>query len=363
MADSSPYLYTSYTQELAVLNTPFRRRAALVGLIGLMGLPWILGSYELSIINMIGIATVGALGLNVTTGFAGQVNLGHAGFMAVGAFVTAAIAFHIGPAWANFWVVTPVSLTAGAVFGLLIGLPCLRLRGLYLAMATLAFYFVVMHVALWYLQYLQRTFSTTADIVLHDLNLGVTTISTDREWYYLLLALNLLVIGGINGLLRTKAGRAWIALRDQDIYAEVIGVEVYQYKVLAFVVGAALAAFSGMLYAYYHHVVGLDLFNFEVNVDYLAMIIIGGLGSVAGTVMGAAFIIGIPRILEWGFAVLDVPRQFITQSSAVRLGVFALLMWLFLVLEPEGLVGIWVRIRQFFELWPFSYQPLEARRR
>ena len=359
----SPYLKTSYSARLELLATPFRRWAAIGALATAAVLPFVFDTYYLSLLNLVLIACIGAIGINITTGYAGQVNFGQAGFLLVGEFVAGAIAIHIGAIWANFWIAAPAAMIAGAAVGVIVGWPALRVRGLYVTLATLAAFIIIQYLGLRYIEYLQQTLKTGVDIKLSALDLLFMTVSSERSWYYLLLSVTVVVIVAATGLAHTKAGRAWQALREHELMTEVMGINVAHYKLIAFAVGASLASLAGMLFGFYHHSVNPEAFTVEVSVQYLAMIIIGGMGSIAGAVLGAAFVVLIPYGLEWLLDTFDAPSQFLIYFSALRLGVFAFLMLAFLLLEPEGLIGLWGRIRRFFVLWPFRFQPLEEKRR
>lgn len=363
MVAVSPFLSTRYSARLDVLDTPYWRWLAVCALAAAAMPPFVFDSYYVSLLNLVLIACIGAIGINITTGYAGQVNLGQAGFMLIGEFVAGAISIHLGENWANFWITAPAAMIAGAAVGVLVGWPALRVRGLYVALATLAAFFVIQYLGTRYVEYLTRTFKTSLDIKLGTLDLLFVKVDSETSWYFLLLGVTVLVIVAANGLVRTKAGRAWQALREHELMTEVMGINVAQYKLIAFAVGASLAALAGMLFGFYQHSVSAEAFTVEASVEYLAMIIIGGMGSIAGAVLGAMFVVLIPYALQWLLDTFNAPSQFLIYFSALRLGVFAFLMLVFLLLEPEGLIGLWGRIRNFFVLWPFRFQPLEAKRR
>jgi len=362
MVAVSPYLSTHYRARLYLLNTPAWRWLVIATLIVAALPPLLFSVYYVSLLNLVLIACIGAIGLNITTGFAGQVNLGQAGFLLIGEFVAGVISIHLGPIWANFWIAAPAAMAAGGLIGVLVGWPALRVRGLYVALATLAAFFVIQHLGLRYVEYLTRTYKTGIDIKLSTLDLLFLKVESERSWYFLLLIITVLVIAAANGLVRTKAGRAWQALREHELMTQVMGVNVAQYKLIAFAVGASLAALAGMLFGFYHHTVNPEAFTVEASVEYLAMIIIGGMGSIAGAVLGAIFVVLVPYGLQWLLDTFEAPAQFLVYFSALRLGVFAFLMLIFLLLEPEGLIGLWQRVRTFFVLWPFRFRPLEAKR-
>ncbi|MBI3029248.1 MAG: branched-chain amino acid ABC transporter permease, partial [Candidatus Rokubacteria bacterium] len=161
-------------------------------------------------------------------------------------------------------------------------------------------------------------------------------------------------------LARTRPGRAWMAIRDRDVAAASMGVNVAAWKVLAFVVSSALTAFGGGLWAYYLGFVSVEAFSFFLTVEYIAMVVIGGLGSVLGALLGATFVTVLPYAIDALVNLVPVPDRVLTHLFAVKFGAFGLLMAVFLILEPRGLVSVWSRIRTYFDLWPFRYHPLKG---
>ena len=253
---------------------------------------------------------MGAHALNLVTGYAGQVSLGHAGLMAAGAFTAGILSEELG---APFWLALPAAVLVGALLGVVVGIPSLRLRGLYLALSTLALHFVILYLASEYQS--GRGFAT--------------------------------------GLLvpRPKVGPWTLAS---------MGVNVAAWKVLAFVVSSALTAFGGGLWAYYLGFVSVEAFSFFLTVEYIAMVVIGGLGSVLGAILGATFVTVLPYAVDAIVNLVPVPDRVHTHLFAVKFAAFGLLMAVFLILEPRGLVSVWSRVRTYFDLWPFRYHPLKG---
>lgn len=360
----SPYLHRTYAEVLTAFETPSKRIWLMAGIVALAGLPFILSPYYVHLLNLVAIAIVGAVGLNLVTGWAGQVSLGHAAFVAVGAYVAAAMTLHLPDPFREFLVVLPAAGVAGAVTGALLGLPALRLRGLYLALGTIAFHYVLLYGARRYHAYLSYAFTqTSAELVLPPARVGTWVLANERAWYYFLLATVVVVVFLCTNLARTRAGRAWLAVHHRDLAAAVIGVDVVYYKVLAFVLSAALAAIAGCLAAYYERSVSADNFTLAMSIQYLAMVVIGGMASIVGSILGAFFVTLLPYVIRLALTSLLGLQLPPTTISGLELGLFGLLMWLFLRFEPEGLAAIWVRARQFVELWPFTYRPLERRER
>ena len=352
MASGSGYLRTSYQADLAIYDTAFRRFALGLLVILLLLFPLVGSNYHIFLVNLVAIAIIGALALNLLTGVAGQLSLGHAGFLAAGGFTTAILVqqAHIP----NFLLALLASGAAGAVLGVVVGLPSLRIKGVYLAIGTLAMHQLVVYGAGEY----QHNYGYSTGVIIPDPSIGPLVLNDDRDWFYFLLVVVGLAVVLCTNLMRTKPGRAWMALRDREIAASILGVNLTYYNLLAFVVSSALAAIAGSLDAYYASFVSVEKYTFFLTIQYIAMIIIGGMGSILGSIYGAFFVVLLPYVINGAFAHLEVPQRLETYVFAVQYGAFGLFMGLFLILEPMGLVGIWLRLRSFFELWPFKFKQL-----
>jgi branched-chain amino acid transport system permease protein len=351
-------LRTSYLESNEVLRRPYQK--LLVGLIvaAAILLPAASSNYFIHLMNLCYLAGIGALGLAILTGFCGQISLGHAAFLAIGAYTTVILTQHAG---APFMVVLPVAAVAGAAVGFIVGLPSLRFRGVYLAISTLAMHYAIIFLATAYQS--QFTRSASAGVAIPDGAIGPLVLRGEHTWYYFLLAaLTLTAIACVN-LARTRPGRAWMAIRDRDIAAEALGVNLARYKLLAFMVSSTLASVSGSLMAYYSNVVTVEAYTLDLAVVYIAMIIVGGMGSVLGALMGAAFITLLPYGIDAIFDHLPRAWRFGSTVFGVKVGAVGLCIILFLLFEPKGLAEIWRRAETYFERWPFRYRPLDASRR
>jgi branched-chain amino acid transport system permease protein len=347
----SPYLRTSYEEDAAVVSTPARRAGLAALLVVLAAVPLVAPPLVLDLLCRAAIAVVGAHALNLLTGYTGLVSLGHAGLLAAGAFTAGILAHETG---AQVWVTVPAAVTVGAILGLVVGAPSLRLRGVYLALGTLALHFLIIYLVGEY----QSGRGLATGLLLPRPALGALRLASPVAWYCVLTSVAGLVTVFTLNLVRTRPGRAWTAIRDREIAAAATGVNVAVYKLLAFVVSSALTAFAGSLWAYYTGFVSVEAFSFFMTIEYIAMIIIGGLGSVLGGVLGAVFVTVFPYGVDAIIDALPVPERFHTYLFAVKFGAFGLLMALFLTLEPRGLVSLWTRIRAWFDLWPFRYHPM-----
>jgi branched-chain amino acid transport system permease protein len=245
------------------------------------------------------------------------------------------------------------------LLGIIFGLPSLRLRGLYLAVSTLALHFVVIYLGGEYES--RRGFST--GIVIDPPTLGGVAITDGRVWYFILLAAAATTLLLCVNLLRARSGRAWRAIRAHETVAEALGISIAGYKLLAFVISSAITAVAGALFAYYRGFVSVEAFSLFLTIQYLAMVIIGGMGSLLGALLGATFVTIFPYIIEIGLLTLPGAQRYASLLFAVNYAGFGLVMILFLVFEPLGLVGIWHRIQSYFLLWPFKHRSASGSRR
>ena len=345
---------TSYAADMALYPLPIARWtvAAVIVLFAVV-LPLSLDEYYLSIINLVLIAIVGALGLNILVGYTGQISVGHAAFMSVGAYTAANLAVHLQ---LPFWVTLPAGGLMAALVGAVVGIPSLRIKGLYLAIATLASQLIIE----WIINHTPAiSGGAQASIeVARPVFMG-HEIKTQGDLYYFLLFFAVFATLAALNIVRSRIGRAFVAIRDQDIAAEIIGINIFGYKLLSFAISSFYAGVCGVLYTYYFGIANYEAFQIGVSIDYLAMIIIGGLGSVLGTIFGAVFVTMLPIVLRLvmeplGGLFFD-SGELSGMIASTRLILFGCLIIVFLVLEPEGLNRLWRNIRNYFRVWPFSY--------
>jgi branched-chain amino acid transport system permease protein len=302
------------------------------------------GNYVPYLLNMAGIATIVALGLNLLTGSAGLVSLGHAAFLAIGAYTAGWLATHWG---FPFWMTITISGAVTGGVGLVVGLPALRLKGVYLAFATLAFQMIVGHVIL-------RWESVTGGangMAVPPPALGGFVFNDAARFYYITATVALLLTLGMANLMRSRYGRALVAIRDSDVAAEAMGIHLARFKTLAFGISAAYTGIAGSLLAHFLGYIGPDHFTILLSIEYLAMIILGGLGSILGSILGAFVMTLLPEVLRF---VLDVVRSFRPDLVLpdLRAFVVGLVLILILLFEPEGLAGRWKKIRRYWRTWP-----------
>jgi branched-chain amino acid transport system permease protein len=347
-------LKTTYEADMALYPLPIARWsvAAVVALFFVV-FPLAMHEYYLSIANLVSIAIVGAIGLNILVGYTGQISIGHGAFMSVGAYTAANFATRLD---FPFWLCLPLGGLMAAAVGAIVGIPSLRIKGLYLAIATLAGQLIIE----WIINHV--TFisgGVQASIEVPRPQLLGYPIATQRQMYYFLLVFVVLAIVVALNLMRSRIGRAFIAIRDHDIAAEIIGIDIFRYKLLAFAISSFYAGVTGVLYTYYLGIANYEQFQITVSIDYLAMIIIGGLGSILGSIFGAIFVTLLPIVIRYA---MEAFGDLFFSSAAVlniipnlRLILFGALIIFFLVVEPEGLNRLWRNIRSYFRVWPFAY--------
>ena len=345
---------TSYVADMALYPLPIAKwTMAFLAVLFVAIVPLSLGEYYISILNLILIAVVGAIGLNILVGNTGQISVGHGAFMSVGAYTAANLIVRLH---APFWIALPAGGAMAALIGIIVGFPSLRIKGLYLAIATLAgqliIEWIINHVP-WISGGVQASIEVPRPTVL-----GMQLQGQTQLYFFLLFFVVLAIVGALN-LARSRVGRAFVAIRDQDIAAEIIGIDIFRYKLLSFAISSFYAGVTGVLYTYYLGIANYEQFQLNVSIDYLAMIIIGGLGSVLGSIFGAIFVTLLPIVTRWFLE--GVGGLFFSQADLLniipnlRLVMFGGLIIFFLAVEPEGLNRLWRNILNYFRVWPFSY--------
>jgi len=343
------YCIRSYKQDQQLFPSPLARVGLGVLAMLLISLPLWAGAYWVHVASVCGVAVVTTLGLNLLTGYTGLISLGHAAFMGIGAYTAAVLAIKAG---FPFLLTLPAAGIMAAVAGVVVGIPTLRLKGLYLVITTLAFQFIVEHVIFHW----ESVTNADTGLDLPAATLPFITFDSKEKFYYVILAMVLITAFCTKNLVMSRTGRAFVAIRDRDIAAEIIGIPLAKYKVLSFVISAFIAGVAGALYAYLVGHIGPDLYTFEKSIRYVAMIIVGGMASILGSILGACFItllpVGIGEIL--GPLASEYPAL-ATRIGAINVTIYGLVIVLFLLFEPAGLFGIWIRIKRYFTQWPFTY--------
>ncbi len=311
--------------------------------------PFVANAYLLYMANMIGFAVIGAVGLNLLTGFTGQISLGHSAFIGVGAYTSAILITRYG---FSFWVSLPIAGLVSALAGMIIGLPSFRVKGLYLCIATLASQFIFEFI---FVHWESMTNGITG-IHIPPPQIGSFKFATEKDFYWITLFFAILAVGYARNLVRSRMGRAFVAIRDRDLSAEIIGINLLHYKLSSFAISSFYAGITGALWMSFLKVVTPEHFPFILSIQFLAMVIIGGMGSVLGSIFGAVFMTIVPEFLGYVTTVVKMQapgyeQLFIPMKEVV----FGGLIIVFLIFEPHGLAEIWNRVKSVFRLWPFSY--------
>jgi branched-chain amino acid transport system permease protein len=340
----------TYAQDMAILRTRTQWVMFAVFLAALFTMPLYLGNYWLGVFTLIAITLIAAVGLNILVGYCGQLSIGHAGFIAVGAYTSAVLTNRLE---LPFLVGLVSAGVVSGLVGLVFGLPSVRVKGFYLAITTIAAQFII----IWVITH----WSITGGF----LGIGVPYASiagfefkTASSQFYLAIGIAIAGVFVAKNLARTRVGRAFIAIRDNDLAAEVMGVNLLYYKLLAFFIGCFFAGISGALLAHWFGFITPEQFSFTDSILYIGMIIIGGLGTSIGPIFGVVFI----RLLQQVLTVNLVPylEHTLTMfpsgfASGVTPMLFGLVIVLFLILEPRGMAHRWSLLKSAYRLWPFSY--------
>ena len=344
---------TSYAADTTIFPTTTGRNAAIVGIVLACFAPQLLSAYVLSVLIQIGIFAIAALGLNILVGFTGQISIGHAAFFLLGAFTSAYLSNNL-PIPVFFAI--PLAGVVTAMVGLIFGVPAARLKGLYLVIATLA------------AQYILLDFFSRADwfsggsvpASANPFSIFGYALRGDRQYFYVVLAYLLVSYLLVTNLMRTRDGRALVAIRDHYLSAEIMGINLTKYRTLSFGLAAFFAGIAGALYAHYQLVVSNEGFGIERSIIFLAMVIIGGSGSIMGTLMGTAFVVLLPESMEWistGLKGSAIDRALSLNNNITFLREIAigLIIVAFLMFEPDGLAHRWRQIKTYWKLYPFSH--------
>lgn len=343
----------SYTQDMAIVRTKLRWVLLILFLATLFTLPLFLSSYWLRLILTIAIIIIAVHGLNIVFGYCGQVSLGQAALMAVGGYTSAILVTKLG---LSFWIALPVAGFFCALVGIIFGLPSLRIKGMYLAVVTLAAHFIIMY---------------TIVIAAKDLtggdgglraprpHLGPVDFKSDSTYYYIIMAITVLMTFFAKNLARTDTGRVFVSIRDNDIAAEVMGVNLFHYKLLAFSICSFYAGIGGALLAHFNRGLHPDYFKLMDSIWYLAMVMVGGAGRTTGPIFGAIFLVLLDRLATFVGPILGEAIPAISAGVGSALGpiLFGAVIVLFVVFEPRGLAHRWELFKSKYRRWPFPYWP------
>jgi len=340
----------TYAADMAIFRT--RTQWVLLGifLVVLFTAPLYLNSYWLSVINLIGITVVAATGLNILTGYCGQLSVGHAGFIAVGAYTSAVLTSRLE---LPFIVALISSGLMAGLIGMIFGVASLRVKGFYLAIATIAAQIII----IWVINHMTSVTGGFNGMSVPRIEMFGITFNTGQSQFFLIFIIAAAVVFFAKNLARTRVGRAFVAIRDNDLAAEVMGINLFRYKLLAFFIGCFLAGIAGSLTAHQIGYLSTEHFSIADSILYVGMVIIGGAGSTMGPILGVIFI----RMLQQGVTYVSpflessiegMPSGF---TSGLGPMLFGLAIILFLILEPRGLAHRWALFKSSYRIWPFSY--------
>ncbi len=338
--------HENYGQDMALFRSGSQWVMLGVLLVLLAVCPYLLSDRLITIMTMIGIAIISVHGLSILTGYCGQISIGHVGFMALGGYVSAVLIVKLG---CPFWLALPAAGLAAGIGGLVFGLPSLKIKGFYLIMATIASQFII----IWLILQLRKLTGGADGMPVPKPSIGGFVFSSKASYYYLVMVIAGLATFFAINITRTRAGRAFVAIRDNDLAAEVMGVSLWTYKLQAFFIGCVYAGVAGCLLVHYFAFASVDQFPFMDSVWYLGMLIVGGIGSITGGIFGA---IALRLLDELVTLVGPVMAAAIAGPAAAAIGLIVrgLVIVIFLIFEPRGLVHGWEKIKSYFRLWPFS---------
>ncbi|MBM3135790.1 MAG: branched-chain amino acid ABC transporter permease [Chloroflexi bacterium] len=341
---------TTYAHDMAVIRNRGQWALTIVFLIALFGLPFYADASILSMINLIGISIIAAQGLNLLVGYTGQISLGQAAFMAVGAYTSAVLVRQGVP----FWFALPLAGFMGGFIGLIFGLPSLRIKGFYLAMATLAAQFIIP----WFFRNVRADlFGGMPGLSVPSPRLGDIVFNSQQTMFFPIIGTVVVCTILAKNIARTRLGRALLAIRDNDLAAEVLGINAFAHKLRAFFLSAFYAGLAGSLWAHYARALNPEQFSLLGSVWYLGMVIVGGMGSALGPILGATFV----RLLdEFTIQFSPLLSKVFPEAEAGLLAamgpmLFGVVLMLFLIFEPRGLAHRWELLKAAWRLRPFAH--------
>lgn len=341
----------NYGQDMAIFHSGSQWMALGALALLLILCPLVLSDRIITIMTMIGIAIISVHGLNILTGFCGQISMGHVGFMAVGAYVSAILTAKLG--W-PFLLALPAAALAAGIAGLFFGLPSLKIKGFYLIMATLAAHFII----IWLILQLRSLTGGADGLPVPKPQIASFVFASKASYYYLVMGIGAIATYFAVNITRTRSGRAFVAIRDNDLAAEVMGINLWVYKLQAFFIGCLYAGVAGALLVHYYSFASVDQFPFMDSVWYLGMLIVGGMGSITGAILGAVALKLLDEIVTIMGPVLSAA---VAAQAAASLALMArgIVIILFLIFEPRGLAHLWEFAKAYVRLWPFSREEAE----
>ncbi|MGD9118630.1 MAG: branched-chain amino acid ABC transporter permease [Dehalococcoidia bacterium] len=347
MALPSGTFNQSYAQDMAIFRTKTQWVMLLAFLAFLFTGPLYFSDRILTIITIMGITVISVHGLSILTGYCNQISLGHVGFMAVGGYTSAILTAHLG--W-PFWAALPCAALVTGIVGIIFGLPSLKVKGFYLILSTVAAYFII----IWFILQLVDLTGGADGMAVPRASIGDFVFKSKASYFYLVMIIACLATFVAKNIVRTRVGRAFIAIRDNELAAEVMGVNLWSYKLLGFFIGCVFAGVAGALTVHYVAFAAVDQFPFMNSVWYLGMLIIGGMGSTIGVIFG---VVSLKLLDELVTIVGPILATAVAPQAAASLGLImrGLVIIIFLIFEPRGLAHRWELVKAYYRLWPFSH--------
>jgi branched-chain amino acid transport system permease protein len=337
----------SYAQDMAIFRTRTQWILLFAFLAFLFTCPLYFGDRILTIMTIIGITVISVLGLNILTGYCNQISIGHAGFMAVGAYTSGILCAKFG---LSFWAALPCAALIAGIVGVLFGLPSLKIKGFYLIMATIAAQYII----IWFILQFRNITGGGDGLAVPRPEIFGLVLKSKTSYFYLVMIVACLATFVAKNIIRTRAGRAFIAIRDNELAAEVMGVNLWAYKLLAFFIGCVFAGVAGSLLVHYVAFASVDQFPFMNSVWYLGMLIVGGMGSTVGAILG---VVSLKLLDELVTVVGPMLSAVVAPQAAASLSLImrGLIIIIFLIFEPRGLAHRWQMVKAYYRLWPFSH--------
>jgi len=341
----------TYEQDMAIIRTKSQWGLLLLLFAILIVLPFFIGPHILSLLNVIAITLIAVHGVNLLLGYVGEITVAQAAFLGVGAY-SFPVFMETGMPWVLSMVCATL-ITGG--FGLIFGLPALRVKGFYLLMVTLGAQFIIPWI---FSHWKTLTGGLVWGKAVPTISIAGIALDSDFKKYFLFVGMATLMTFILINITRSKLGRALTAIRDNDLAAEAMGINVFRYKLIAFFICSLYAGIAGCMWAVYIEHLFPDQFYLMESVWYIAMIIVGGAGTIMGTIFGTIFILGLSELtVVYGPAFSNLlPFEFAQAASgSLALLIFAIVIALFLIYEPRGLYHRWEQIRHYFRVYPFKY--------
>ncbi len=349
---------TRYDSDLAILRTRTQWVLLAIGLIIVFTAPLFADDYWLGLLIDLGIAIVAVLGLHILSGLCGLISIAQAAFVGVGAYTVAILTTQAG---LNSWLCLPICALSAGLVGLIFGLPCFRLKGFYLVISTLAAHFVI----IWCFEHFESVTGGFGGLHLDPLRLGPIDLRSRNAFYCLTMAVVVLATFLAKNIQRTATGRAFVAIRDNELAAEVSGIPVFRYKMLAFFIGCLFAGVAGWLWAYYQRTVAPSHFQLIDSIWYMGMLIVGGWGTTTGVFFGAISLKFLDVLLKDyinPFLVRSMPPDWASQISiSTGLILFGGIIIAFMIFEPRGLYYRWEKLKVYYRLHPYSHIPVPVK--